>query len=184
MKDKADEPWYIGSRAEQMALLWLTELNVPDDVDSESPDDAKVESNIQASTKIVVEQADQDILADLRVTLSKGAYKTSFAVEVKGTTHLPDWLTTHSTLKKNKFNEKIFTDRGLNEPLGLILADVKSREMYFGWVIPPHGNEEIFSPESVRMKLATPELLKHVLSEVSTGFAIETDIRRAAKPGL
>lgn len=151
------EPWFIGERAENAAILLLTEFDV------------------------TVERSNAVQGPDLHVTLQRGDKRAGLFVEVKGTLSIDKWIAKDGFLRPDVYKEVLV--QGYAIPVAVMVVDVKSTDVYFGWILPPSQGRSSSREQSsgrVRMSLAHRAVIAQAFNDVMPGYV---DIDAGRLPG-
>lgn len=171
MTTEATKPWYIGERAEQTALLWLTEASSTGSSDRNLDEEVQSDKTVTVETNVVIEHGNEHVECDFRVTLSNRDEHACFFIDVKGSVDTRDWITDNGIFNSKRYTPALRSISRLNGPVAVVVVNVKSREGYFGWVVPPAGCSSVLSNDPAPMRLATDNLLSEIFDEVLPGFS-------------
>lgn len=157
-----EEPWYIPFRAEQLSILWLTEVD--------------------GLSVTKVESGDADAAFDLLVTLedSRREGARAFGIQVKGTLADADVLRVARAAKRRYAAR----DGDVALPVCLFLFTVDNGEGHYAWLREPslHPTEgaTLVAPAKPSLTPLTREALVDIVRRVDTWYSARLASKTAA----
>ncbi|MEH2378021.1 MAG: DUF4365 domain-containing protein [Nostoc sp.] len=147
-------PWYIGKRAESLAIVYLTRRD-----------------------DLIISQPTPDKGLDFLITITKDGVSSGrlFGVEVKATVSTPGLIQHHDIFKlKNNSNKNTNFFRDLPFPVCLFFFTLENDKAYYKWILEPNMNEQnnlgLNFNENDELKQLNDQEIANIISRVNSWY--------------